>query len=102
MTLRAFAAILGMRSTQETFNMIPINVIDSPTAKRVRLTVACDQCGCNSLETLTRFHGRYMVVCRECSHTVNLKTKENRIVIEELVKTCAKIDAMLGKKRKRL
>ena len=80
--------------------MIPINVVDSPTARRVRLTVACDQCGCKSLETLTRFHGHYMVVCRECSHTVHLKTKENRIAIEELVKACAKIDAMLGKKQK--
>jgi hypothetical protein len=82
--------------------MIPINVIDSPTAKRIKLTITCDQCGCKSLETLTRFHGHYMVVCRECSHTVHLKTKENRIAIEELTKACAKIDAMLGKKQNRL
>lgn len=82
--------------------MIPINVIDSPTAKRIKLVVACDHCGHKSLEPLSRFHGRYMVVCRECASVVNLKVKENRIVIEELVKLCAKIDSALRKGQKRL
>ncbi|HKD46064.1 MAG TPA: hypothetical protein VKB67_00090 [Rhizomicrobium sp.] len=80
--------------------MILATVNDSTTAKRIKLIVACDHCGHNSLEALTRFHGRYMVVCRECASIVNLKAKENRIVIEELVKLCAKIDASLGKSQK--
>ena len=75
--------------------MIPINVANSPTAHRIKLTVACDHCGHNSLETLSRFHARYMIVCRECGSLVNLKAKENRIAIEELLGLCAKIDASL-------
>ena len=78
--------------------MIPLNLIDSPTARRIKLVVACDQCGCRSLESFTRFHGRYIMVCRECAHTINLKAKENRSVIEELAHLCAKIDASLGRK----
>jgi len=78
--------------------MTPLNVIASPTAKRIKLVVACDQCGYHSLEPFTRFHGRYEMVCRECAHTVNLKAKENRLVVEELAHLCAKIDASLERK----
>ena len=81
--------------------MITIDVASSPTAHRIKLTVACDHCGHNSLETLSRFHGHHMVVCRECGSVVNLKAKENRIVIEELLGLCAKIDASLGNSGKR-
>jgi hypothetical protein len=78
--------------------MIPIKVIGSPTAKRIKLIVACDQCGCASLEPFIRFHGHYEMVCRECAHTVNLKAKENRLLIEELAQLCARIDASLERK----
>ena len=76
--------------------MIPIDVSTSPTASRIKLVVTCDHCGHKSTETLSRFHGRYMVVCRECASVVNLKMKENRIILEELVQLCAKIDSALG------
>ena len=78
--------------------MIPIDVIHSPTAKRIKLVVACDQCGYKSLEPFTRFHGRYEMVCRECAPTVNLKAKENRFVIEALARLCTEIDVSLERK----
>ena len=81
--------------------MVPVNVASSPTAHRIKLTVTCDHCGHNSLETLSRFHGRYMIVCRECAGVVNLKAKENRIVLEALLDLCAKVDASLGHSEKR-
>ena len=43
-----------------------------------------------------------MVVCRECAGVVNLKAKENRTILEELVTICAKIDAALGNSQKHL
>jgi hypothetical protein len=75
--------------------MAHITVIESPTAKRIKLVVPCDQCGHNTLEPLTHFHGDYMVVCKGCSSVVNLRAKENKIVIEELIKLCAKMDSAL-------
>ena len=81
--------------------MIPINMANSPTAHRIKLVLTCDHCGHKSTETLTRFHGHQMVVCRECAGVVNLKAKENRLVLEELVAICAKIDAALGNAPKR-
>lgn len=81
--------------------MVPTNVANSPTAHRIRLTLTCDHCGHNSLETLNRFHGRYMIVCRECASVVNVKAKENRMVIEALLDLCGKIDASLGRPEKR-
>jgi len=78
--------------------MIPFNVTGSSTAKRIKLIIACDQCGCASLEPFNRFHGHYELVCRECAHTVNLKAKENRLLIEELAQLCARIDAARERK----
>lgn len=81
--------------------MIPLDVGNSPTASRIKLVVACDHCGHKSTETLSRFHGRYMIVCRECAGVVNLNAKSNRLVLEELVKLCGKVDAAFGEEKKR-
>ena len=77
--------------------MIPINVANSPTAKRVKLIFRCVKCGHESLESLSRFHGRYRIACPECGTSADLKANENRIIIEELVELCAKTDAALNK-----
>jgi hypothetical protein len=82
--------------------MIPINVSNSPTASRIKLVVTCNHCGHKSTETLSRFHGRYMVVCRECASVVDLKAKENRIFLEKLAQVVAEIDAALGDGKKGL
>lgn len=81
--------------------MIPLDVGNSPTAKRIKLVVACDHCGHRSTEPLSRFHGRTMVVCRECASVVNLKTRDNRLVLEELAKLCGKMDAAIGEEKRR-
>lgn len=75
--------------------MFPINVVNSPTAKRIKVIISCDHCGHQSLEPLSRFHGRYYASCRECLTPFDLKAKENRVVIEKLVKLCATTDAAL-------
>ncbi len=81
--------------------MIPLDVGHSPTASRIKLVVACDHCGHKSTEPLSRFHGRTMLVCRECASVVNLQAQTNRLVLEELAKLCGKMDAAFGEEKKR-
>lgn len=71
----------------------------SPTAKRIKLVVSCDHCGHESLEPLPRLLAPNGIVCRECASALDLTSKENRLVIGELVKLCKNIDASVSKGR---
>ena len=79
------------------FCMIPANIADSLSAKRLLLVFQCPdtKCGHESFEPLSRFHGRYFVSCRECGASIDLKAKENRVVIEEAIERCLRADARL-------
>jgi hypothetical protein len=77
--------------------MFPIDLQHSPTARHFRILLTCDQCGCQSLETLTRLHGRHQLSCRECLTTLDLGDKENRVFVEEAVELCRRADAKLQK-----
>ncbi len=97
MTLPPFAVILGIAKDLGSQIMIPINVAESPTARRLMLVFSCPdpECGHESLEPLSRFHARYKMGCGECGAPIDLKAKENRIILEKLVEFCARTDASL-------
>ncbi len=97
MTLPPFASYPSDATQLGNFQMIPINVSNSPTAKRLLLVFRCPdpECRHESFEPISRFHGRYFVSCRECGTSIDLKAKENRVIIEEAVKFCTTADARL-------
>lgn len=76
--------------------MLPINVKRSQSAARIGVRVSCKKCGHESIELLTRFHGRYYIVCRSCLGRIDLKLKENRIILERLAQYAAELDATLA------
>lgn len=78
--------------------MFPINVADSATATRLSLILCCPnpECRHESNESFVRLHGRYMLACRECDTTIDLKAKEYRVILDELVEFCRRTDALLS------
>jgi transcription elongation factor Elf1 len=74
--------------------MFPIKA-DSASAKFIMLVFSCPdpECGHESVEPLSRFHGRYALSCRECGASIDLTTKKHRVILEELAELCARADA---------
>ena len=81
--------------------MFPIDVRGSSTARRISLRVTCPKCGHKSSEPLSRFQGRYKILCRGCEkRIIDLQLEKNRVVIEKLAQFCLKVDATLSKREK--
>jgi len=75
---------------------IPVNVIDLPGARRLKVGLLCENCGMESFERLSRLHGRHVMICRRCSRRIPLASVENAALIQKAVEVLRDVDPRDG------